>query len=158
MEIYISNQPTELKLPALLEDHIRRVLGQAALLLNLKDDMEVSILLTDDSTIRNFNLEYRGKDVATDVLSFAMDECGDESEPGVVGGPIEHLLGDIVISIDTAKRQAEEYGHSFEREIGFLLVHGLLHLLGFDHENNPAEEIRMRSEEERILIEMGLNR
>lgn len=140
-----------------MEEHLQRVLEQAGLQLDLSEETEVSVLLTDDATIRSFNLEYRGKDEPTDVLSFAMDE-GDDAEPEVVGGSEEHLLGDIVISVETAARQAEEYAHSLERETGFLAVHGLLHLLGFDHEQGPEEELRMRQEEERILGEIGLKR
>lgn len=157
MEMEISLQPEELEVPAQMEESLLKVLTEASRLLDLAPEVEVSVLLTDDATIRMFNMEYRGKDAATDVLSFSLDE-EDEAEPEVIGGPAEHLLGDIVISVETAARQAAEYGHSLEREAGFLAVHGLLHLLGYDHEKGPAEERRMRQEEERILSELGLSR
>ena len=140
-----------------LEEQLQKVLEQAGLLLNLGADTEVSVLLTDDETIRSFNLEYRGKDAPTDVLSFAMDD-GDDEEPEVVGGGEEYLLGDILISVETAMRQADEFGHSLERETGFLAIHGLLHLLGFDHEQGKEAETKMRMEEERILEGIGLKR
>ena len=86
---------------------------------------------------------YRGKDQPTDVLSFPQDD--------------NLLLGDIIISLETAQRQAEEYNHSFAREVGFLTVHGMLHLLGYDH-YGEEERVIMRKKEEEILVELGLNR
>ena len=81
-------------------------------------------------------------DKPTDVLSFALDEdCEDEDEPELIGGSEEHLFGDIIISAETALRQAEEYGHGLEREMTYLAVHGMLHLLGYDH---MTEEIRLK--------------
>jgi probable rRNA maturation factor len=105
------------------------------------------------------NRDYRNKDAATDVLSFPLEEEMDgESEPEVIGGPTERMLGDIVISIEKVVEQAGEYGHSIERELAFLAVHGMLHLLGYDHETDAAAERIMRSEEKRILIALGIER
>ncbi len=100
-------------------------------------DRELSILLCDDGAIHALNRDYRHKDKPTDVLAFAMRE-------GEYGAMHEHLLGDIVISIDTAARQARERGFSLEREVTTLLAHGLLHLLGFDHRDR-SEERRMNA-------------
>lgn len=98
---------------------------------------EISLLITDDETIHNLNKEYRQKDKPTDVLSFPMDD--------------EVLLGDIVISIDTAKKQAEEREINIDREAAFLFIHGLLHLLGYDHETSAEDEKEMFVLQEEIL-------
>ena len=105
------------------------------------EGIEVSIYLTDDETIRLLNKSFRGKDKATDVLSFIYKEQ--------VGG--YKLLGEIVISIDTAKRQAKELGHSLEEEIKRLLVHGFVHLLGYDHELGEVEERQFMELERRLI-------
>lgn len=106
---------------------------------------EIGFKLVDDEEIRALNREYRGKDSATDVLSFAYLE----GETGVQGGG-ERQIGDIFISVDTAKRQAKEKGHSLEKELDVLFVHGLLHLFGYDH-NNDQEEEKMEEMAARIL-------
>lgn len=108
------------------------------------DNAEVSILITDDKEIRRLNSLYRGKDSPTDVLSFPM---GDR-----VGGRL--LLGDVVISLDTAGRQARELGHTIEEEIQRLLVHGVIHLLGYDHELGGEEERKFRELEEKVNAEL----
>lgn len=117
---------------------------------------ELSITFVTNDRIQEINREYRGKDYPTDVISFALEEMG-EGEIEVSGSDIPRVLGDIIISIKKAHEQAEEYGHSFEREIGFLAVHGLLHLLGYDHENEKDEKI-MFDRQRVILDEYGLQR
>ncbi len=122
---------------------------------------EVAVTFVDDAEIRRLNLEYRGIDRSTDVLSFPMLEPGDE-EPEIYyeedeGGDAGTLLGDIVISLPRAQEQAKEYGHSLEREIGFLFVHGFLHLIGYDHQDEAAEK-EMFAKQETILREAGLRR
>lgn len=130
------------------------VLNKAAAALGVKKNAEVSIVLADDAYIQELNCHYRGKDMPTDVLSFALNE-GDE--PEIIDGPEENLLGDIIISLETAQRQAVDYGHSLEREIAFLTIHGFLHLLGYDHEKEDQRQV-MRGEEERLLDLIGLSR
>ena len=130
------------------------VLAKASGEFGIDPHAEVSVVFADDEYIRELNRQYRGIDKATDVLSFALSE-GDE--PEVVDGPEETLLGDIVISLETATRQAEEFGHSLERELAFLTIHGMLHLLGYDHETE-AERIEMRQQEEHILSLLGIGR
>ncbi|MDH7601467.1 MAG: rRNA maturation RNase YbeY [Armatimonadota bacterium] len=103
---------------------------------NCPEEAEVSILLVDDDTIHELNRQYRGVDAPTDVLAFSQLEGEDFGSEG------ELVLGDVVISVDTAARQAEEQGHSLEEELDLLLAHGLLHLLGYDHET-PEDERRM---------------
>ena len=118
------------------------------------NDAEVSVTFTDDEGIRELNRDHRGIDRATDVLSFPLTDFdgGDEpptDEPAVA-------LGDIVISLERARAQAEEFGHSFEREIAFLCVHSMLHLLGYDHVNSDEEDAEMRRRQSEILNKMGL--
>lgn len=105
---------------------------------------EVSLTLTDDAAIHELNRTYRHVDRATDVLSFPMED--------------DDLLGDIVISLERAQCQAQSYGHSFARECGFLFVHSVLHLLGYDHERSEAEEKDMFARQEAILQSIGLTR
>lgn len=131
-----------------------KVLETAAKLYKLGENTEVSVTLTDNAHIKELNAKYRKKDFATDVLSFALRE-GDE--PPVVGGMATELLGDIIISLERAKEQAVEYGHTLEREIAFLTTHGMLHLLGYDH-IEEAERCEMRQEEEVLLHHLGITR
>ncbi|WP_203361713.1 rRNA maturation RNase YbeY [Bacillus sp. REN10] len=118
---------------------------------------EVSITLTDNEKIQEINRDYRGKDQPTDVISFALEEMGEE-EVAITGAEdLPRVLGDIIISIPRAKEQAEEYGHSVERELAFLVVHGLLHLLGYDHMTEEEEKVMFTKQRE-ILDEYGLKR
>ncbi len=118
--------------------------------------VEVSVSFTDDENIRVLNRRFRNVDRSTDVLSFPLfDYEGAEDEPPV--DELMGMLGDIVISLETAKRQAEEYGHSFEREAAFLCVHSTLHLLGYDHETCEEDEADMRRRQSEILDGMGLS-
>ena len=112
----------------------------------IENQGELSLVFVDDAQIKEMNKAYRGKDEATDVLSFPQYDQLDE---GFL------MLGDIVISIDTARKQAESIGHSLEREVAFLTVHGTLHLLGYDH-NTQDEEDEMTALQELILVKMGL--
>ncbi len=109
---------------------------------------ELSIVLADDAAVRELNRAYRGVDAATDVLSFAQSEGGEFARPE---GEAPHL-GDVIISLDTARRQAAEYGLALQDEVSHLLVHGVLHLLGFDHEQ-PEDAQIMRAHEDSILGE-----
>lgn len=133
---------------------VKKVLSKAAELYKLAPTAEVSLSFCDDAHIHKMNLEFRGIDRPTDVLSFALSEG---EEPEILDGPAEDLLGDIIISVDTLARQAEEYGHSLERELAYLTVHGLLHLLGYDHLTD-SDKAEMRQEEEAILGALGIER
>lgn len=139
---------------AALEQTVKTVLNKTAEVYGLSAYDEVSVVLCDDEYIHELNRDYRGKDSPTDVLSFALNEG--ESAP-IVDGPQENLLGDIIISLDRAVSQAEEYGHSLEREVAFLTLHGMLHLLGYDHEEEE-DRCEMRGEEEHILQLLGISR
>jgi probable rRNA maturation factor len=135
---------------------IENILSFVAKKQNIELGSEVSITYVSNERVQEINREYRQKDYPTDVISFAMEELG-EGEVKVVGTDQPRILGDIIISIPKAKEQAEEYGHSFIRELGFLAVHGLLHLLGYDHETEE-EEKEMFSLQRELLDAYGLKR
>ncbi|MFA1820446.1 rRNA maturation RNase YbeY [Virgibacillus oceani] len=137
-------------------DLLQQLLVYAANKESISHEAEVSINFVDNNEIKELNRNYRQKDEPTDVISFAMQESVEE-EPKIVGEDIPLTLGDIVISIDKAKEQAKEYNHSLERELGFLAVHGFLHLLGYDHINKEDEVIMFKRQEE-ILGEFGIER
>lgn len=122
----------------------------------ISSEAEISINFVDNNEMKELNRNYRQKDEPTDVISFAMQESV-EGEPEILGEDIPLTLGDIVISIDKAKEQAEEYNHTLERELGFLAVHGFLHLLGYDHINKEDEVVMFKRQEE-ILGEFGIER
>ncbi|MGI5877418.1 MAG: rRNA maturation RNase YbeY [Christensenellales bacterium] len=161
MTIRIDNEQERVEVhpgtEAMLENAVRTALARTG-----AGDLQVSVLLVDDEAIRDMNREYRGMDRSTDVLSFPMlsyldgeydDQLVFDTDPETG----EVLLGDVVISIETAVRQADEYGHSIERELAYLAVHGVLHLRGYDHENE-SDRRGMRAAEEEILALIGLVR
>jgi probable rRNA maturation factor len=135
---------------------VEELLNFAADKLNVEADSEVSITFVSNERIQEINKEYRGKDQPTDVISFAMEELG-EGELAITGIDMPRFLGDIIISVSKAHEQAEDYGHPFSRELGFLAVHGFLHLLGFDHMTKEDEE-EMFGIQKDILDEYGLKR
>ncbi|HBI52821.1 MAG TPA: rRNA maturation RNase YbeY [Ruminococcaceae bacterium] len=119
-------------------------------------DFEVSLTFTDNAGIREVNRKYREIDRETDVLSFPMTDEGEDFTVDPETGCF--MLGDIVISLEKALTQAEEYGHSFKREVAFLTVHSMLHLLGYDHERSEEEEREMFGKQDIVLEAMGLTR
>lgn len=135
---------------------IEKLLQHAATFENINDEAEVSITFVDNERIKEINKEYRDKDQPTDVISFALEELG-EGEVEIIGADMPRFLGDIIISIPKAKEQAEEYNHSFERELGFLSLHGFLHLLGYDHMTEEDEKVMFGKQDE-ILQSYGLQR
>lgn len=122
--------------------------------------IEVSVLVTDDAELHRLNRDYRGVDAPTDVLSFADDDGDDAgSHPAFVRPPeVPRYLGDIAISYERVETQAAEYGHSVERELAYLAVHGALHLLGYDHERGEGDAAEMRAREEVVMERLGLSR
>lgn len=139
-----------------------RVLDQVARLVlqteGVVADVEISLSLVDDETMRRLNADYRGIDESTDVLSFPLlddEELGQLRGGNIPTRPV--LAGDVLVSVPTALEQAATYGHPFERELAFLFVHGLLHLFGYDHDEEPARR-RMRLAEESILAAAGMTR
>ena len=154
MIISLENDQDIIVIPEKLEQLLNDGLNAVAKLHGLGEHEEVDITIVTDEEIHALNRDYRNVDRATDVLSFALDEDG--GEPELVGGPEVHLLGDIIISAETAMRQAEEFGHGLEREIVYLAVHGLLHLLGYDH-MQEEDKVVMRAKEEEALREIKLS-
>lgn len=128
------------------------IIEQALKTLGIEDDVEVSCVLVDDERIHEINREYRHIDRSTDVISFAME---DNDQFYVEGMP--RTLGDIFISVDHAKKQAEEYGHSLRREMCFLFTHGILHLLGYDHMTDEQEK-EMFGLQDQILGALNIER
>jgi probable rRNA maturation factor len=135
---------------------VEKVLQFAAEKEEIDKGSELSVTFVDNERIQEINKEYRHKDSATDVISFALEEVG-EDEVEIIGGEMPRVLGDIIISIDRTREQAEEYGHTFERELGFLALHGFLHLLGYDHMNEEDEK-QMFTKQREILDAYGLSR
>lgn len=157
MIIYYENDQDKMEVSEYLEGRLKEGLNAVAKLHNLTDDTEVGITLVDDERIHEINREYRNVDRPTDVISFALDDdLEDSDEPELIDGPEEHLLGDIIISVETANRQGEEFGHGLEREIVYLAVHGLLHLLGYDH-MVEEDKVVMRAKEEEALRAINLS-
>ncbi|UYZ20810.1 rRNA maturation RNase YbeY [Mesobacillus jeotgali] len=137
-------------------NEIEKLLNYTAEKENVEEGSELSVTFVSNERIQEINREYRDKDRPTDVISFALEEMG-EGELEIVGEDIPRILGDIIISIPKAREQAEEYNHSFMRELGFLAVHGLLHLLGYDHMNEQDEK-QMFDRQKEILDGYGLGR
>lgn len=134
------------------EQDFTAIIEQALKTLGIEDDVEVSCVLVDDERIHEINREYRHIDRSTDVISFAME---DNDQFYVEGMP--RTLGDIFISVDHAKKQAEEYGHSLRREMCFLFTHGILHLLGYDHMTDEQEK-EMLGLQDQILGALSIER
>ena len=154
MIVSLENDQEIVKIAEDLEQLLTAGLNAVAKLHGLGEQVEVDITIVSDAEIHALNRDYRNVDSSTDVLSFALDEDG--GEPELVGGPEVHLLGDIIISAPTAKAQAEEFGHGLKREFTYLAVHGILHLLGYDHMKEKDKKV-MRKQEEAVLREMDLS-
>lgn len=153
MIVTLENNQEKVSIPEALEADLTKAMNVVAELEALSPQTEVDITLVDDAAIHELNRTYRGIDRPTDVLSFALDEG--EEEPEVDDDEIEHLLGDVIISAPTAVRQGEEYGHGLEREVTYLAVHGMLHLLGYDH-MEEKDKLIMRKREEEVLRRLDL--
>jgi probable rRNA maturation factor len=141
--------------PALIE----RAVAAALAAEGVGGAIEVSVLVTDDAALHQLNRDYRNVDAPTDVLSFADDDESDAAPTAFVRPPdAPRYLGDLAISYERVIAQAEEYGHSRARELAFLTVHGMLHLLGYDHERGTEDQAAMRAREELIMQQLGLPR
>lgn len=155
VKVIISNEQNDFRIPTGVRMLVRRCCTAVLVQENFTDPAEVSVTFVDDDEIHRLNKEYRNIDRSTDVLSFPLGENGVYDTNLDTGAK---MLGDIVISIPHALDQADRYGHSLQREIGFLTVHSMLHLLGYDHVNGGMESVRMREKEEAVLTQMGLKR
>ncbi len=155
VKVIISNEQNDFRIPTGVRMLVRRCCTAVLVQEKFDDPAEVSVTFVDDDEIHRLNKEYRNIDRSTDVLSFPLGENGVYDTNYDTGAK---MLGDIVISIPHALDQADRYGHSLQREIGFLTVHSMLHLLGYDHVNGGMESVRMREKEEAVLTQMGLKR
>ena len=155
VKVMVKNNQKTIKVPVGIRTLIRRCCQAVLVMEQFPHDAEVSVSFVSNAEIRNLNRIYRKKDSVTDVLSFPLGVDGKYDISKETGCA---LLGDVVISLETAMRQADLYGHSLEREIGFLTVHSMLHLLGYDHVNGGLEKTIMREKEEEALARLGLTR
>ena len=156
LTVYYENEQNAIPVTYKLKMLIRRAIAETLAYEQYNNDVEVSVTLTDSENIQDLNLRFRGIDAPTDVLSFPLfDFEGETDEPPV--DEIQNMLGDIVLNLERTQAQAEEYGHSFEREAAFLTVHSMLHLLGYDHETGEEDEADMRPRQSDIMERMGLS-
>lgn len=153
IRVIITNKQKDIKIPTGLRMLIRRCCNAVLRMEKFEGSVEVSVTFVNNQQIKEYNAQYRNKNIETDVLSFPMGENGVYDINPETGAKI---LGDIVISIEKAQEQAKAYGHSLQREVGFLTAHSMLHLLGYDHENNNLERVRMREKEELVMEQLGL--
>lgn len=155
LKVVFNDNQKNVKLPAGTRMLLRRAC--AAVLLNegFDDSAEINITFVNDEEIHILNKKFRDIDSATDVLSFPLGENGEYDEDPETGAK---MLGDVVISVEHAVAQAKEYGHTLNREMAFLTVHSVLHLLGYDHVNGGLEALHMREHEEAVLSKLGVSR
>lgn len=155
VKVLITNSQDKVKIPTGIRLLVRKCCNATLSIENFSGSAEISVTFVDNDRIQELNREHRDKDSATDVLSFPLGENGVYDINPETGAK---LLGDIVISLEKAVEQAKEYGHSFRREVAFLTVHSMLHLLGYDHEVDGLDALKMREREEEILNRLGLTR
>ena len=149
LRIYFDNHQDKLPLTYRLKMLVREAIETTLDYEQYGNPCEVSVSFVDNAEIRDLNKKFRGMDKSTDVLSFPLfDYEGESEEPPV--DEMLGMLGDIVLSLEQADLQAKEYGHSFEREVAFLTVHSMLHLLGYDHMDDGPQKAQMRKREEEI--------
>ncbi len=155
IRVDIENRQKAVKIPTGLRMLIRRCCHAVLELEGVDGCALVDVTLVDNNQIHQINLEQRGIDAPTDVLSFPLGENGEfEINPETD----EKLIGNIVLSLEKAQVQARDFGHSFNREVGYLVVHSMFHLLGYDHVNGGLEAVRMREKEETVMNQIGLSR
>ncbi|MBQ7521699.1 MAG: rRNA maturation RNase YbeY [Clostridia bacterium] len=152
IRVIITNNQKKVKIPTGLRMLVRRCCHAVLQLEGFEGIAEISVTFVDNNEIHSLNKQYRNKDSATDVLSFPMGENGVYDIDPKTGAQI---LGDVVISMEKAVEQAQRYGHSLQREVGYLTAHSVLHLLGYDHIDN-MERVRMREKEEKVMSLLGL--
>ena len=161
-ELIIENEQNKIEFTDKMQELMQSVCDEALRYEECDFDAQISITLTDNDEIQAINSEHRGIDKPTDVLSFPMLEFDEGGQ--IIDNEFEYdengaiMLGDIVISLERAKAQSEEYGHSLEREVAFLCAHSMLHLLGYDHVNSEEEEKVMFTKQEEILNNLGITR
>ena len=161
IRLWIENEQEKEEIPEEVKKAMEKAIEHTLQTENFGLDAEISLTITDDNEIHRLNLQERGIDRPTDVLSFPMLEYDNERNMIDFDYDMDEgfiMLGDIVISAERAAAQATEYGHGFLREMAFLTVNSMLHLLGYDHENSEAEEKLMFEKQEQILNDLGITR
>jgi probable rRNA maturation factor len=153
VKVVIVNRQNDVKIPTGIRLLVRRCCNASLRLEGFTEDAEIDVSFVSNEEIQALNAKYRGKDAVTDVLSFPLGENGRYDKNETTGAL---LLGDIVISMPKAVEQAEFYGHSLQREVGFLTTHAMFHLLGYDHEAGGVEAVKMREKEETVLGMLGI--
>lgn len=152
VRVVITNSQKAVKIPTGTRMLVRRCCNAVLKMENFEGPAEVSVTFVDNEQIKELNTQYRDKPIETDVLSFPMGADGKYDIDPTTGAQI---LGDVVISMEKVLEQAEIYGHSFQREVGYLTAHSVLHLLGYDH-MEPLDKVHMREKEERVMDMLGL--
>ncbi|MBE6758081.1 MAG: rRNA maturation RNase YbeY [Ruminococcaceae bacterium] len=155
IRVVIENKQKVVKIPTGIRMLIRRCCNAVLVMEKFEGNAEVDVSIVSDEQIQAINAEHRKLDMPTDVLSFPLGENGEYDVDPATGAK---LLGDIVISIEHAEKQAKDYGHTLQREIGYLTVHSMLHLLGYDHIHGGLEAVKMREKEEAVMQSIGLPR
>lgn len=155
VKVLIKNEQKDVKIPTGIRLLIRRCCNAVLLSEGIETEAEVSVSFVNNQQIRQLNKKHRNIDKETDVLSFPMMEPEEikSKDPAEI-----HMIGDIVISVEKAFEQSNLYGHSIQREIGFLTVHSMFHLLGYDHEGGGLRAVQMREKEENVLLKLGIPR
>lgn len=152
IKVTITDKQKKMKMPTGIRMLLRRCCVAVLKTENFSESAEVNIFFVDDEEIHTLNNQFRNIDKSTDVLSFPLGENGVyDTNPETNA----KMLGDIVISVETANKQSIEYNHPFQREMAFLTIHSMLHLLGYDHENGGMEAVRMREKEKIIMHKLG---
>ncbi len=152
IRVVITNSQKKVQIPTGLRMLVRRCCTAVLKMEKFEGAAEISVTFVDNEQIKELNTQYRDKPIETDVLSFPMGSDGKYDTDPNTGAQI---LGDVVISMEKALEQSELYGHSFQREVGYLTAHSVLHLLGYDH-MEPLEKVHMREKEELVMEMLGL--
>lgn len=154
IKVVINDNQKEVKVPTGLRMIVRRACIAVLKLEQFKGSVQVGVTFVDNEEIHKLNKKYRNKDYPTDVLSFQTNDNGEYDIDPKTGFK---LIGDVVISLEKTKEQAEKYGYSLQQEVGFLTAHSVLHLLGYDHEKGGLEKAKMREKEQIIMTQLGFN-
>lgn len=155
IKVVIKDKQKAVKIPTGVRMLVRRCCNALLTLENFEGPAEIDVTFVDDAEIRRLNKQFRDIDQPTDVLSFPLGENGEYDRNPETGAA---MLGDVVISLERAEKQAKDYGHSFQREVAYLTAHSVLHLLGYDHVDGGIDAVHMREKEETVMNQLGLPR
>ena len=154
-KVWIRNDQKKIKIPSGIRILVRRTCNATLVNEGITEPCEISVTFVDNDAIKKINTEFRNIESETDVLSFPLGENGQYDKNPETGAL---MLGDIIISLEKAMEQSQQFGHSFQREVSYLTCHSMLHLLGYDHVNGGIEAMKMREHEEAVMSVLGLSR